>query len=145
MRIKLFVFLSLIAIVVYKCRQESSLQDVLTEDCYWDILEKNSEHPINSCYKFNGDGRCNFFYYNFYDKKRTDSVFLYDDDDVVVPNTWELRNGSDLVIRGTEYRLLHYNSDSVFLKGRNDTIVLVKNCKTYHPKDRSIQTNSKTP
>ena len=137
MKIRLFIFLSLITIIFYKCKQKNSLHNVLTADCYWDILEKNSEHPINSCYKFNEDGRCNFFYYNFYNKKRTDSVFLYDDGDVIVPNTWELRSKSNLVIRGTEYHLLQYDTDSVFLKGGNDTIVLIKNCKTYHPKDRS--------
>lgn len=114
MKIKLFIFLSLVVVAFYKCKQKNDLRNVLITGCYWDILEKNSEHPINSCYKFNEDGGCDFFYYNFYNKKRTDSVFLYDDGDIVVQNTWELRGKSNLVIRGIGYHLLQFDIDSIF-------------------------------
>ncbi len=135
MKIKVFITVCFAIVLFNCCNQKKELQSILSVDCYWDILNKGSIHPINSCYRFNHTGKCNFFYYNFFDKKRTDSVFLYDDGDVVVPNKWSLIKDSIIIIRGVEYLILSYNSDSVFLKGvRNDTVALIRNCKTFHPR-----------
>jgi hypothetical protein len=122
------------------CSSPKSIRNILTVDCYWDILRIAEPHPINSCYKFNSGGDCNFYYYNFYNKQRTDSVFLYDDDDVVVPNKWNIKGDSILSIRNIDYFILNYNSDSVYLHIKNrDTVILVKNCKTYNPRDKLLK------
>lgn len=136
MRIKTFIGLCFVTIFLNYCNQRKELRDILSVDCYWDILDKGSIHPINSCYKFSEDGRCNFYYYNFFDKKKTDSVYLYDDGDVVIPNKWNLIKDS-VVIRSNRYHIIRYDSDSVFLTATGvDTMVLIKNCKTYDPKDK---------
>ena len=138
MNTKFIILLCFLIVTFYKCNQRDSIQNLLTSDCFWDIWEKNSNHPINSCYKFDDKGNCNFFYYNFYDKQKTDSVFLYDDGDVIVSNHWKLKNDSSILIRGLEYRITRYNVDSIFLKAsRNDVIVLIRNCKTYKSSAKS--------
>lgn len=135
MKIKMS-FIFCFSIALFSCNQKKRLESVLSVDCYWDILNLNSLHPINSCYKFRETGKCKLFYYNFFDKKRTDSIFLFDDGDVVIPNKWSLIKDSEISIRGLEYLILKYNSDSVFLKGvKNDTVVLIKNCKTFNLKE----------
>lgn len=133
MKFKVFITICLLAVFFNCCNQKKDLQSILSVDCYWDILDKGSPHPINSCYKFRKTGRCNYYYYNFFDKKRTDSVYQYDDFDVIVPNKWVMLSDSIISIRGIEYLILKYNSDSVFLRGvRKDSITLIKNCKTYN-------------
>ena len=136
MKIKMFIALCLVVVFLSYCNQRKELRDFLSVNCYWDILDIGSVHPVNSCYKFNKDGRCNFYYYNFFDKKKTDSVYLYDDGDVVIPNTWNLIKDS-IVIRANKYHVIRYNADSLFLTATEaDTMVLIKNCKTYNPKDK---------
>src|SRR5688572_1839582 len=107
-----------------------SLDTILTSDCYWDILNVNSIHPINSCYYFNTSGDCTYNYYHFSNKKRTDSVFKIDDDDVVVPDKWKMVNDS-IEIRSNKYFVIRYTADSVYLTANGiDTVILLKNCKT---------------
>lgn len=136
MKIRIFIALCFVMLLLTYCNQKKELRDILSVDCYWDILDKGSIHPINSCYRFKKDGSCGFYYYNFFDKKRTDSVYLYDDGDVVVPNKWSLTNDS-ILIRANKYSIIRYSSDSVFLTATGvDTMVLIKNCATYNPKDK---------
>jgi hypothetical protein len=136
MRIKIFIVLCFVVALLSYCNEKKELRDILSGDCYWDILDKGSVHPINSCYKFKEDGTCSFYYYNFFDKKKTDSVYLYDDGDVIVPNKWNLIKDS-IQIRANKYYLIRYNPDSVFLTATGtDTMVLIKNCATFNPKDK---------
>jgi len=136
MKIKVFITACVAAVLFTYCNQKEDLQNILSASCYWDILDKGSPHPINSCYKFRGTGDCGFYYYNFFNKKKTDSVFLFNDDDVVVPNKWKVINDS-LQIRANKYHVMRYNADSVFLTATGkDTMVLIKNCATYNPKDK---------
>ena len=135
MRINI-VILMFFAVFLSNCNEKKELRDILTIDCCWDILDKGSTHPINSCFTFNKDGFCGFYYYNFYDKNRTDSIYRYDDGDVIVPDKWSLMNDS-IQIRANKYHIIKYNSDSVFLTDkRTDTIVLIKNCATIKPKGK---------
>jgi len=127
-------------ILLQSCKttsKEPSLQNILTTHCYWDILDESVINLINSCYKFNGDGSCYYFYYNFYNKVRTDSVFRYSDDDVLVSNKWTIKGDSILIIRGISYKLITCSMESIILKhsDRNETLVLIKNCKTIHEKN----------
>ena len=117
--------------------KEPSLQNILTTNCYWDIVDESVINLINSCYKFNDDGSCYYFYYYFYNKARTDSVFRYNDDDVLVSNTWTIKGDSILNIRGISYKLISYSMESIILKhsNRNEALVLIKNCKTIHRKN----------
>lgn len=128
-----YLLFCLAAVMYISCNDQSSLKKTLTTNCYWDISELNSVHPINSCYKFDVNGNCQFFYYNFYDKKRSDSVFVFDDDDVIIENSWLARKDS-LRIRGSEYIVLKYSQDSVMIRNLvGDTTILIRNCKTRHP------------
>ena len=136
MRAKTFIVLCFVGTLLSYCNEKIELSDILSDDCYWDILDKEPVHPINSCYKFKEDGSCSFYYYNFFDKKKTDSVYLYDDGDVIVPNKWNLIKDS-IQIRANKYYVVRYNPDSVFLTSREtDTMVLIKNCATFNPKDK---------
>lgn len=133
-KIKISIVLCFVAVFLSYCNGKNELRDILTDDCYWDILNKGSIHPINSCFKFKDDGTCNFYYYNFYDKKITDSVYLFDDGDVIVPKKWKVIEDS-IQIRANKYNIIRYNLDSVFLTATGtDTMVLIKNCVTFHPK-----------
>lgn len=129
----LIIFCCFILFFLSNCgKRNTSLQKILTVPCYWDIMEIDSPNPINSCYKFDIEGKCNFYYYNFFDKKRTDSVFLYDDNDVAVPNQWNIEKDS-ILIRLNKYRIVKYTSDSVFLdkaEGKSK-LILIRNCLTH--------------
>jgi len=127
--------LTLIAIVVTSmnifssCNQKKELASILVNNCYWDIYEVRSSHPMNSCYRFDQNGNCNFYYYNFLDKKRTNTVFSYNDDDIAISNKWKMQ-GDSIEIRSINYYISKYSKDSVFLTGRRDTMILIKNCLT---------------
>lgn len=136
MNIRLFISIAFILTLLNNCNERNEVEDILSENCYWDILNTGSIHPINTCYKFEKDGGCHYYHYDFIDKARTESVFEYDDGDVVVPKTWNVSEDS-IQIRAIRYRLIRYNSDSVFLKGkRPDTTVLLRNCKTINSRAR---------
>ena len=114
------------------CRPvKEDIQDVLTV-CYWDILDTGVIGLINRCYKFDKSGECTFYYYNFYNHKRTDSVYQFDEGDVMAPDKWELKNDSIISIRTIDYTIIKYNSDTVWLKNvlNKAPKILVKNCKT---------------
>lgn len=129
MKIRRFYFV-LLGILLIGCNY-NSLEAVLSGGCYWDIFDEGSPHPINSCYKFEKDGSCTFHYYFFVNKIRTDSVFKYDNGDVVVPDKWMVTKDT-IQIRSGKYGVLRYTPDSVFLKARSgNTLVLVKNCSTF--------------
>lgn len=133
MKTKIFIAACVAIILFYNCNQKKKLSSFLPT-CYWDIWDKGSPHPINSCYKFSKTGDCDFYYYHFFDKKKTDSVFLFDEDDVVVPHKWAILKDS-IQIRANKYHVIKYNSDSVFLTAiGKDTMILIKNCRTYNPK-----------
>ena len=137
MKIK-FLSIALCVIIFFNScgSKKKDLSDILSFDCYWDIIDIGSLAPLNSCYKFDKLGGCKYYNYHFFDKKRTDSVYLFDDDDVIVPNKWKIVNDS-IIIRANKYHVISYNSDSIVLTatGKN-TMILKKNCKTLHPRSR---------
>lgn len=134
--IKAFVTISICFLSCTNFTTKKELQQTITVDCYWDIIDDGVINLINSCYKFNKDGSCSFYYYNFYNKVRTDSVFHFDDGDVVVPNFWRIKNDTVIDIRGIKFSLIKYSEDSVFLKNliNRGTLILAKNCRTFHNK-----------
>src|SRR4026209_2759627 len=113
---KALVVISICFLSCTNFKSKKDLQETITVDCYWDILDERVINLINSCYKFNKNGSCFFYYYNFYNKLRTDSVFHFDDDDVLVPNYWKITNDTLIDIRGLEYSVIKYSNDSIFLK-----------------------------
>jgi hypothetical protein len=129
-------FLGLTVIFLLSCNSPKSpaLTDILQGDCFWDRTgDKQVIGGLNSCYMFSAGERCFSYYYNFYNHKRTDSVWRYDDGDVLVQDTWSVMGDTSLVIRGTQYKVLNAANDSVLVveQPTNDTIVLRKNCKTF--------------
>lgn len=136
MKIEVLFAMFVAALLQISCNKKKEFRDILNINCYWDILNKGAIHPVNSCFKFKDDGSCSFYYYYFFDKNRTDSVYRYDDDDVIVPNKWQLKNDS-FQIRANRYYLIRYNSDSIFLTaGGVDTMVLIKNCATVNRQEK---------
>lgn len=130
----IFILFPAAMIFLISCNNSKELERILTDNnCYWDILEKDSPDPINSCYKFTSNGDCFYYYYNFYDKKRTDSVYRYEDDDNIIPYTWSIV-GDSIQIREIKYKVDRFNSDSVFLTSRVYKTILIKNCSTRHHK-----------
>lgn len=129
-----FILFPAAMIFLISCNNSKELERILTDNsCYWDILEKDSPAPINSCYMFASDGDCFYYYYNFYDKKRTDSVYRYEDDDNIIPYTWSIV-GDSINIRGINHKIDKFRSDSVFLTSRVYKTILIKNCSTRHHK-----------
>lgn len=118
------------------CSQKKDVADTLSANCFWDILNIASPHPINSCYKFSKTGDCNFYYYHHYAKKRLNTVYVFNDIDIIVSNKWKMLKDS-IQIRANKYYIIRYNSDSVFLTATGtDTMVLIKNCATFNPKEK---------
>ena len=130
------LFVGLAAIVLFSCQQTKSfgLREILNADCFWDeVGDKQVIGGLNSCYKFLPDGMCYFYYYNFHNHKRTDSVYRYDDGDNIVPDIWSVQGDTGLVIRGIEYEVLEASPDSVMIVNRlsTETFMLKKNCTTF--------------
>lgn len=129
-----FILFPAAMIFLISCNSSKDLERILTgNNCYWDIYRPNLPHPINSCYKFTSNRDCFYYYYNFYDKKRTDSVYRYEDDDNIIPYTWSIV-GDSINIRGINHKIDKFSSDSVFLTSRVYKTILIKNCSTRHHK-----------
>ena len=118
---------------VLSCKDSRlTLKDAITSNCFWDRTEDNEViGGLNSCYKFLPDGRCYEYYFNFYNKKITDSVYRFADTDIMVPTTWSVVGDTLLIARGTDYKVLNFSKDSITLIGyESDTMIFRKNCKT---------------
>jgi hypothetical protein len=124
----------LATVYLFSCKQSYSvsLENTLKSNCFWDITEdKQVIGGLNSCYRFLPDGQCYFYYYYFINKSLTRSVFRYDDDDIIVPDTWAVIGDSLLIARGTQYTVLAFSKDSIIVEGYlNDTLIFRKNCQT---------------
>src|SRR5262245_19539090 len=99
-----------------------SLSKILKGDCFWDRTgDKEVIGGLNSCYRFLPDGRCFFYYYHFHHYRkndsvyhqRTDTVFRYDDDDVVIQHIWSVVGDSILIAQEVSYRVLNFSYDSI--------------------------------
>ena len=140
--IKIFSTLFLTSILLLSsCRNhnsKSSLKKVLSSHCYWDILDRRYSDVANTCYQFKENGVCLYFNYNFFARKRTDSVYLYDDDDDIRPNTWLIEGDSVFIARNTRCPVIKYTTDSIYVKWPQnpDTMILIKNCRTVREKSR---------
>jgi hypothetical protein len=129
MRSETIVFL-LIILLFYSCEgKKEKIENILSNRCYWDVVDKGSIHPVNSCFNFTESGECHYFYYIFRNRIRTDSIFSANDGDNVFPNTWKVVKDS-IIIRSVSYHILEYNQDSIFLTATGtDLLTLIKNCK----------------
>lgn len=109
-----------------------TLEDILKSNCFWDRTGDNQViGGLNSCYRFLPDGQCYFYYYNFRNRKLTDSVVRYETDDVIVPTTWSTIGDTVLIARGTHYKVFAVTKGSVIVEGyMNDTMIFRKNCHT---------------
>jgi hypothetical protein len=119
-------------LVSCKSSHTPTLANILKSNCFWDITGDNEViGGLNSCYRFLPNGQCYFYYYNFRNRKLTDSVVRYETDDVIVPTTWSSLGDTLLLARGTHYKVLAIAEDSVTVQGfLSDTLVFRKNCHT---------------
>jgi hypothetical protein len=128
--IRIFTCICVAAFLLSYCSPKKSITDTLIADCFWDILDIGSPHPINTCYKFSKTGDYSCYYYNYYAKKRLNTVYIYDEADIIDSNKWEVLKDS-IQISAIKYSIIRYTPDSVFLMNRSrDTMVLIKNCQT---------------
>lgn len=109
-------------------KQKPTLNNILANDCFWDVTGENAViGGINSCYKFLLDGQCYFYYYKFYNKKRTDSLYRFEDTDIIVPAIWSVSGDTLLIARGNHYKILFFTRDSIIVEGNfKDTMVFRK-------------------
>mgnify|MGYP000943815096 CR=1 FL=1 len=133
MRRFLIFVLIIFAGTTCKRYKAKTLRDVLSSKCFWDRTEEDRViGGLNSCYQFLPDGQCFFYMYNFYNRRKSDSVYRYFDDDVIVPNRWSVEGDTILIARNYRLKILNFDESSVSYIGyKNDTIVLRKNCKTF--------------
>lgn len=126
--------LILVALYLISCKDTHTptLENILKSNCFWDRTGDNQViGGLNSCYRFLSDGRCYFYYYNFRNKKLTDSIFRYETDDFIVPTTWSVMGDTLLIARGTHYKVLAVAKDSITVIGyQRDTMIFRKNCHT---------------
>ena len=93
------------------------------------------------CFKFKKDGTCSYFSFNYFQRKRTNTVELYYENDNLIPPQWKWINSDSLQIRHVKCSILKYNQDSIFLTVRQgtDTTILIKNCcVSYTPDSASV-------
>ena len=119
-------------LAIFSCKNSKRLNLALESDCFWDRTdERGVIGGLNSCYRFLPDGQCFFYYYSFYNHKRTDSVYRFEDIDVIVPTTWSVKEDTLLIARGTHYKVLSFTKESIIVEGYlNDTMIFRKNCRT---------------
>jgi hypothetical protein len=111
------------------CQSKKHLSQNLIGDCFWDIFDKRYTNAPNTAFKFN-DRKAYYFHYMFSERKKTDTIQLYDDNDDIRPNTWNAEGDSILNVRGYKMKVIRYTKDSVFLNFYNhdDLIILIRNC-----------------
>lgn len=129
---KLLQTLTILFLISCKSRDAPSLESTLKSNCFWDITGDNQViGGLNSCYRFLPNGECYFYYYNFRNRKLTDTVFRYETDDVIVPTTWSTVGDTLIIARGTHYKVLEVGKDSITVVGYlKDTLVFRENCQT---------------
>jgi hypothetical protein len=112
-------------------KDQIHLKKTLETSCFWDYLNKKESKSINSGYKFKNN-ECQYFEYNFINRKRTDSVSLFYEGDQILPKTWAVKGDTALDVQGFLMKILNYNDDTVTMKLYNshDTVYLFRNCKT---------------
>lgn len=113
------------------CTEHLTLKEAIKSSCFWDITEDDKViGGLNSCYQFLPDGRCYFYYYDFNNKKKTDSVFRFEDTDIIVSEKWFTIGDTTLVAREAQYKVLGFSKDTIQVIGyENDTLTFQKNCK----------------
>ncbi len=132
------IYLVLLSTLLFSCNQKQKLSEILGSDCLWDVTgDKRVIGGLNSAYLFTSEGNCFFYMYNFYNKQRTDSVFRYDYDDVIVSNTWSAHGDSILIANGARFKVLVFDKDSIEIINNSDTMVLKRNCRTLFKKPKS--------
>ncbi|MGN6164817.1 MAG: hypothetical protein ACTHOF_09775, partial [Flavisolibacter sp.] len=61
----------------------------------------------------------------------TNSVYRFEDKDVVFPMTWSAKGDTLLIAQGTPYKVLSFAKDYVIVEGfLKDTMTFRKNCQT---------------
>lgn len=129
-----FILQAILVCLFLSCKspRPKTLSEILAGGCFWDITgEKQVIGGLNSCYRFLPDKSCFFYYYRFYNKRITDTVYRYYDGDNIVPDKWYAKGDTLLVARNTHYKVLTFDTVSVTVEGyKKDTMVFRKNCNT---------------
>jgi len=116
-RIYSFVLLSLLGLGA--CRQSPRIEEVLTakNGQFWDM--QYADRPVHYAYRFYTNGKCFRYVLN-----RNGTLSLYDGDDIVLPNKWNVA-GDTLMLDALPLYVARFTADSVFLKHRINPIKLV--------------------
>ena len=78
-----------------------------------------ADRPVHYAFLFCANGKCFCYVLN-----RNDTLSLYDGDDIVLPNEWNVA-GDTLMIDALPLHVARFTADSVFLKHRINPIKLV--------------------
>ena len=93
---------------------------------YWDVIKDGGRYFNKPayCYYFDSDGGCLYYYYRMEDGKF--KRYLFDYEDVVYPNSWQLKSNT-LEIQGFHYLVNKINKDTIILLSKKkpvDTLIL---------------------
>lgn len=99
---------------------------LVADNCFWDIINNESNKRITKCYQFRDNGDA--LYYS-YDREGLRTPF--DFGDLIVSNRWELLKSNVLVLNGDTMKVLNYNVDTIHLQAaiNGEYISMVKNCR----------------
>lgn len=118
----IIIVIIVISFIFYCCSRSEKLKNILIGDgsIFWDVKTDSS---ANYCFWFGESGECKYYYYDKRGKR-----YHYDDEDQILPNTWAINDSNKFLLRGYEFRILKYNSDSIWLynKKKEKGVLLVK-------------------
>lgn len=116
------LFFLLLIVCLYGCNKTANYKNLLVQgdSTFWDSYNQN--HIKTNCYLFKKNGKCYWYYYT-----KQDSMFLYHEGDVVVPDTWAI-NADTMFINGYERRIIYLDKDSMVVLNpkKNDTFMFKK-------------------
>ncbi len=95
---------------------------VSNDSTYWDYYNPRKK-IVTDCYLFKDNGECLRYIYT-----KEGKLLRFDDDDVIVPDTWKILGDTIISIRGLELQILSITSDSMILENQfHDTLLFKKN------------------
>lgn len=144
---KLLMFLSIIILISYSCKNDSieepSFTSRLTSDStkYWDVVEQPNLYSKNTSkvfpfywYSFGIDGK-----YKFYSKKNNKRAYR-EGGDVVLLERWSLTQNEILIINGDTVKVVLLSVDTLkYLNNKKELIVLAKSKNQSSTMDSIVQ------
>ncbi len=121
--------------IIFSCQnsRQSYLRDILSDVCFWDVLDKDfNVKNVKYTYRLLPGGTCYMYRYNYSNNEKQNSVSHRDKEKGEVDIKWYVKSDSVLTIEKVDYKVLIVDKNYVLLETSSSPgFILQKNCQTF--------------